>query len=1480
MEGKRRNLRSAVVAGAIAIMGLAPAGIFASPASAAGQSALITIRPAAQTHPTGAEQTYRIAVSCQGTGGSQCGPNLTITIPLDTSITPPMTDPSWTFSATAAQAGLITSGPTIVGNELIMTLDTSTFVGGFSSTLQIHATPPNLVTPNNTSWEMLPTLSGDAISDVTAPAAAASVATATPKVSVAKATVDGGSVYEVDSPIDFRITAKCSTSSTGSLDLTEGKLVDHLPPDLTYVSSTPPGGVYDPADHSVTWTFSDSDLTSMPTGCASGATGAQTFTVSTTAPSDVPPTQPIRNLAAMHGTGPDATDPDGVKSQALASIPLQIVNEPSPVPGPGYASIRKDSLAPIAEPGISSGNQYVSTFAGNWLPAGTSPAWNINSAAASYRTTVTYGMVGRYGTDLVDPVPCLDNVSGNVYSSPSPSDPACTSPALHVQVINVTSAGYDTSVNGLGQAYDSGWRPEATLTDGSTISLTANSTPSLTGSSAFFTIPAGKVVASIRLAPDDALRNAKLQLTVWGYAAGSLANVNKGLNQLRNTSTATPEITPGSPLKPISWSASLFTIPSLPQLGISKSFGANGAGPSGSTVMTLKGSATIDTALPRDLVMTDLLPLGMTWTNPVSSASFTFARGGSATTSTITGAIEKINDYQGTGRQLIRVRFPSSAFSGPGTWTVTSIGNTFAISTPTAIGVYPNTAQIYVYDSVQGQIQDFCATPSQTTGGATTAAYENDNSADLAGDGRLFEGYCENRAQLLIQGTGATFALTKTVQGDLDPLAKGALGIGDASRGGSGTYRLKWNNVGSNTLSSPVIYDLLPHPGDTGVSQGQSSVQRGSQFSPEFTGVGQLPTGISVKYSTSENPCRDEVFSDTANPGCTDDWSTTPPSPISSVRGLRFSSTATYKVGDGFSVTIDVAVPADDTNKVAWNSAATSARDATDPSNVPLPAEPPKVGLLAGVEPTISTQTSATETNAFEQISDLVTISGTNDGPGTLSWRLRGPIAPRNLTCTGLSWAGAAVAASGTIPITGDDTLTVGPETLGSGGCYSWEYSLLSSDQNQPYSSSAAPGELNELTLAAPYPPTISTNAQLTLEPGGARELQDSVHIGGIPASAPAPSPLTWTLYGPISPGPGRSCAGLSWSGAPVFASGTVAITGNGTYSTPVETLGTEGCYSFGESLPATSDSPGALSDPGSNSETVLASSPDVITQTSSGPVHPHGTSTDSISIYGTLGGTGTLDWSLVGPVDPVDSNCTMADFSSAPTVASGSIDVVGDATYTTDEVSVSGPGCYSWAELLTSASFPSPTTLVPGGPNETFLVEPFMPSIVTRAELTDAGRIMDHITLASSGLSLSDDAPQESTLRWSLFGPRPAVNGGCSGVDWMAEPAERTGQIIATRDGNYSTPGLVLRGAGCYSFLESIAATADSSSTATEAGLEPETILVSSPPIPSPIPSDGGAGRLSFTGDSSKTASLIGFGLISAGLVLGALRRRRLERR
>jgi hypothetical protein len=1458
----------------------------AGPAAAAIQAAQITIGPATQTQLTGSPQAYNINIACLGTEGAQCGPDSTITIPLDPTTTPPMTAPTWTYSATAGATGLLLGQPTVNGDNLIIHLNDSFLVGGNSGSIRLLATPPNNVTPDHTTWTMEPTLTGDNIDPTPAPTPAASTATATPLPVVTKVTADGGSVFTAGAAVGYNITASCSSASTGNLYLTSGQLVDHLPAGMVYQSSTN-GGVFDAVANTVTWTFPDA--ASTPVGCAAGSTGPNTFGVVALAPTPAPVVEPLTNSAAFAGTGPDASNPAGITRSANAQVPIQIVNNPATGPGqPGYATITKTSLAPLVQPGVS-GNEYIGTYPGNWLPTGSAPSYTVGAAAGSFRATVNYAQVNTYQTEVVDPLPCLDDVSGNTYSSAAYNGAACAHPAFHPTIIQVASAGFDPPVNGLGAAVAAGWRPSVSLSNGALVPLVPNGSVGTSASSAYFTIPTADLalVASIELPPNAALMNSTLQLTMWGYADASLALVNGSLNELVNTATAVPELVPGTPLVPVQASADLFTVPAEEQLGISKAFGPTGAAPGGTTAVNIVGGINLPVVpLPQNIVFTDLLPSGMRWANPVSTASVALKEGG-VSKGNVTAVITDLPNYQDSGRELVRVTIPNTAIASAGSWTLTPPINFLDVTTPTALGVYANTDQLFLFGLGSTQINANCTTPTQTGGGTSPATFENSNPQDLAGDGNLSEDYCQNAASLLISGTGAAFSLTKTVQGNLDSVPRGGLGMGNASNGGSGTYALTWSNVGSDNLDDAVIYDILPHIGDTGVSQGQAGNPRGSQFAPTLSSIGTLPAGVSVEYSESSNPCRPEVYPDAANPTCVNDWSSVPPANLATVLSLRFFSSSTHVAGTGFSVSVTVDVPPGVVNQVAWNSAATNAVDVSDPGNSLLATEPPKVGLVSPSSPSLVTQTSAMAVPAYDDLSDQVVITGTGGAPGTLAWTLLGPVAPVAGSCSAIDWTGVPVAQSGTVPVTGDGTVTTGPTTVGGTGCYSWADAIVGT--SYAYSGTSPPGTAGEITSASQFSPALATVASATLA-GAVQSASDAITVSGMPSAAP-PTTLTWSLFGPLSPVAG-SCGGLDWTTGPVVTTGSLPVPGDGTVTTPAVALVASGCYSFGDELPATADSVAAALAPGDPSEILYAVPPSLTSQSPVLQGQPNEAVSDSVTITGTSGDPGQLAWTLVGPVDPVDGSCTDVVWTGAPTVATGLVATVGDETVTTGPATLGAAGCYSWVDTLTATapnSFPSPSDLPAGSANEVVHVQNYQPTLSTAASSSanpsGSLAVFDTVSIADTGLAGSaQDAP--AVLSWELVGPVPPESAGCAGVSWATAAVVARGTIPVSGDGDIVTPSTVVAASGCYSFEEVLAATAIDDSASSTAGSTGETVLL--PALTAGGLSAGGTGKpgtagfspvriasLAFTGVNLILLLCVGGAMVVLGIAFRIRRRR-----
>ena len=444
--------------------------------------------------------------------------------------------------------------------------------------------------------------------------------------------------------------------------------------------------------------------------------------------------------------------------------------------------------------------------------------------------------------------------------------------------------------------------------------------------------------------------------------------------------------------------------------------------------------------------------------------------------------------------------FPSSAFTS-GFYTISPPANFVDVTVPSGATTYNNTDQLFV-QGIADNTRPVCG-PGTTS---TPSTFESSDPMDLDGDGATNENYCQWAASLTVPPSGGpAFGLVKSVQGNLDSSPKYSPGIGDASPGGSGTYTLAWTNTGGKNLTSPVVYDVLPYVGDTGVSQGQAGVARGSEFAPIFAGIsGSLPSGVTVAYSQSSNPCRPEVYPNAANSGCVNDWTTAAPTPLSVVKALRFTATGTYTPAQSFAVNFTVQVPAGYVNTVAWNSAAS---DASYNGTPLLPAEPPKVGLTAPappVTPTLSTTASTSDVAPGSSFSDSILVGNTGGASGTLDWKLVGPVAPTSGgTCSGLDWSSAATVDSGTISILGDGTYATPSSTPTGTGCYSYVEQLTGAAFAGPATSLAGSAGETELVAepADPSPPAASV-----APPGNGNAGTPDPVAQSTPATPPAPA--------------------------------------------------------------------------------------------------------------------------------------------------------------------------------------------------------------------------------------------------------------------------------------------------------------------------------------------------------------------------------------
>ncbi len=183
---------------------------------------------------------------------------------------------------------------------------------------------------------------------------------------------------------------------------------------------------------------------------------------------------------------------------------------------------------------------------------------------------------------------------------------------------------------------------------------------------------------------------------------------------------------------------------------------------------------------------------------------------------------------------------------------------------------------------------------------------------------------------------------TKAVKGELDSTFSRFPNVGNTTAGGSAIYQALITNISTVPVQRIVVLDTLPMPGDIGL---EIPTPRGSQWEALFAGGVTAPSGTVVYYSTTHNPCRVElgVFP----PGCQPpNWTTTPPSPLSSVGALKIDfGNLTLLPSQAVRFTFNITAPTNVPNgAIAWNSFGYVATRADNGSRLE-PAEPQKVGL-------------------------------------------------------------------------------------------------------------------------------------------------------------------------------------------------------------------------------------------------------------------------------------------------------------------------------------------------------------------------------------------------------------------------------------------------------------------------------------------------------------------------------------------------------
>ena len=347
--------------------------------------------------------------------------------------------------------------------------------------------------------------------------------------------------------------------------------------------------------------------------------------------------------------------------------------------------------------------------------------------------------------------------------------------------------------------------------------------------------------------------------------------------------------------------------------------------------------------------------------------------------SKVTVEIEK--DYNGSGRTLIRWNVPDPVEG--------SLYSTFDVNVLATAPAGKNTNEAMAFtpgDGAKATAEDKSLRNTNYCIGSRAI-----DTFDVNKNGSTTDYVC-NAATDFNVATTPSMAITKEVKGNKNADFVPAGEIAEIDPGADGAYRFTISNSGNAPLSNVVAYDVLPHLNDVGVGPA-SSQARGSHWKPNlnsttwaFESVKEKPgrdpvvtavpaSDITIQYSTVPNPCRGEVLSAggamNAGPaGCTPDAWGDAPADLTTITGFRLVMNRDIEVGEKIRFVATMTSPVT-ANLIAWNSVAMSGGSMQNGKvSYLLPNEAPKVGINVSSDVELTKTVARVKMNGDEPVRD------------------------------------------------------------------------------------------------------------------------------------------------------------------------------------------------------------------------------------------------------------------------------------------------------------------------------------------------------------------------------------------------------------------------------------------------------------------------------------------------------------------------------
>ncbi|WP_447912069.1 isopeptide-forming domain-containing fimbrial protein [Microbacterium phyllosphaerae] len=885
----RRLGKLAAASGVIAALF---AGGIAVPAVAASPKMTVGIAPITDVVQSGGQLTYRITYECSNITAGDC------VTPIITMPRPVGVDPN-------GQDVPATGNPSVQGNADLLSsagadplqIQLRDLTPGTTGEVTVSWTVPNFTTLPGTQYpgqidivyQDGSGVGGEQTGSAVSPTPITTDAKGALQVTKQTVAPDNEAKVIADQEVTYRIYACVPTvPQVGALDYKDLTIVDTLPAGTRFVSATG-GGVYDPSTETITWGVNP---TPARNNCNS-PTEVYEATVVYPADAFVPAAaDPQATNTIVNRVNATATALDGTPLTADGSQTHSFIGPPL-TGGSDIVFYNQKSVSQVgAYSNTNTTGRYTWSLLLGWFDNAVGGAADFNRL----RTAVAYDRIPCVAGGTADS-PSLDGYTDDVgvnFPGTGLTAPAdqCHTPAFKTNAIrfaNASVASYAHSAqivtwDGTTSRVHTWTKPAAQAAGA--FGLYMYGLPDSNPNNYSFDLAPNEIVTDYRVVVEGLPEGSGVGESIRVDGSSTQAFADSGLLTMTNSYRpvySNAEYAPGSPypnagqgiLGVRAAQQNFFLTQPDPQVTKRALTSVAALKPGDVTRWEVAISNGANANVPIRPMLVDLLPAGLDYVE--DSASWAnIDEVGEPTLVTSTVVID------GVQRTKLTWTWPAGTELNLGDPSPTVRFQTL-VTLAAAVGSHTgNESQIAVLFDQDNDL----ALPGT---GVPQDEWDLDSDGDTTENvGKAAVGWT------VLPSSGAT--IEKLVKGayDADWTTDGLTGATFDRSSSQVDYALRISNPNTLPLKDLVVYDVLPHDGDTAIGESLAGTARGTEWAPEFESVlSALPSGWSVEYSTSTDPCRPELFGAATGAnqpaGCDDDWSATLPADAGDVKALRIS---------------------------------------------------------------------------------------------------------------------------------------------------------------------------------------------------------------------------------------------------------------------------------------------------------------------------------------------------------------------------------------------------------------------------------------------------------------------------------------------------------------------------------------------------------------------------------------------------------------